>query len=493
MSKANSLILLVKSLSKGEKKTIYLRSALIKGTKDYMTLFDMIDKRKIDNEKKLSEEFSKHCPDTAYFPTVKYLYDYILKILTNIKQNQDKEYGLYNDILASKILLERNLNSDYISFVRQLQEEAERQGNYILLLLLRRMELDHILLEGFDGYTETDLLQKQNKINDTLKIIRQINEQSYLYEMLRYRIEMLEYAGSSLKLQAFNDLVISEISLTSNLKNNIFQIDKLHQLFQANYFISIGDYKSALNSFSELNKLFLENKEQWNNPPVYYVMVLEGILESLKRIKRYDEMGFYLDSLRSLEYSSIYFQTSIYCIDFIYSIVPHLDKGEHSKCLFFLDKFREKLIDRIEWLRPQQYLSLSLYIAVIYLMNNKLSLARKQLAQIVVNDSYSDIWVFRPIQLLNLIIYYEAGDFEYVASGMRSIKRKNKLNGKSLNIEALLFRFFNIDLALLSVIKKKTIADTFEKDINALILNIEERKLLSVFDFPGWIMSHFEK
>lgn len=458
-----------------------------------MALFKMIDKQKISDSKILAECFSAKYPRMAFIPVVKYLYDYILRVLIDIKQYQDQEYGLYNKVLKAKLLLERNLNSDSFSIIQQLQGEAEGLGNYYLSLIVRRMELDHILLEEFDGFTEKELIQKQNQINDMLKIVRQINEQAYLYELLRYRIQKHEYVGSSLKLQAFNDLIISEITLTSNLRNNIFQIDKMHQLFQANYFISIGDYKSALNSFHELNKLFLQNKKLWNNPPVYYVMVLEGILESLKRIKQYDQMEYYLNNLRQLDHPSVYFQVSIACIDFIYSAIPHLDRREYKESLAVIERFRHNLIQKIEFLRPQQYLYFSMYMAVIYLMNKKLGLARKQLASIVASDSYYDIWIYRPIQLLNLIIYYEKGDFEYVDSGVRSIKRRNKLMNKTSKIEVLLFRFFNLDISVMNPVKKKKTALLFRKELESLVFDIEERRICSVFDFPKWIISHFEK
>ena len=135
-----------------------------------------------------------------------------MRVLVDIKQYQDQEYGLYNKVLKAKLLLERNLNSDSFSLIQQLHSAAEGLGNYYLSLIVRRMELDHILLEEFDGFTEKDLIQKENQINDTLKIVRQINEQAYLYELLRYRIQKHQYVGSSLKLQAFNDLIISEIT-----------------------------------------------------------------------------------------------------------------------------------------------------------------------------------------------------------------------------------------------------------------------------------------
>jgi hypothetical protein len=82
-----------------------------------------------------------------------------------------------------------------------------------------------------------------------------------------------------------NDLVFSEMSIVASTHTETFEIRKMHQLFQANYLIAIGDYKSALHSFYELNKVFENNKHLWANPPIYYVLVLEGILKSLHIIK----------------------------------------------------------------------------------------------------------------------------------------------------------------------------------------------------------------
>ena len=75
MTKTNSWILLVKSLSKSEKKDIYLRSKETKNVKGYMALFKMIDKQKISDSKILAEYFSAKYPRTAFIPVVKYLYD----------------------------------------------------------------------------------------------------------------------------------------------------------------------------------------------------------------------------------------------------------------------------------------------------------------------------------------------------------------------------------------------------------------------------------
>ena len=91
--------------------------------------------------------------------------------------------------------------------------------------------------------------------------------------------------------------MVSEMSIvaSSNLEN--FEINKLHQLFQANYLISVGDYKSALHSFYELNNLLEGNKHLWSDPPIYYVFTLEGVLDSLRSLRNYDGMTHFIHQL----------------------------------------------------------------------------------------------------------------------------------------------------------------------------------------------------
>ena len=43
----------------------------------------------------------------------------------------------------------------------------------------------------------------------------------------------------------------------------------------------------------ELNKLFEENIHLWNDPPVYYLMTVEGMLESLRIMHNYEGNGLF--------------------------------------------------------------------------------------------------------------------------------------------------------------------------------------------------------
>lgn len=489
MKKINALILLINSLSKSEKKAIYLQSNLTKGKKVYMELFALIDKQKIVDSAHLQQEFQRLFSNASFHPVASYLYDFILNTLVRIKVNQDKEFALYQKYLMAKVLEDRNLDSEYYDMIQQLKADARELHNYNLLLTIQRMELNYLRTNEFQDTSEKKLLQKQHKTNESLKILRQINEQSSLYELLLLRMQKINPNQLEMHKQFFNDLIVSEITLVSSLNKDVFEIQKLHQLFQAQYLIYVGDYKSALNSFIELDKLFNNNKQQWNNPPMYYARVLEGILGSLSGIKAYDKMDYFLQKLQTLDHSSLSFQTEIACVRFIYTVVPYLERKEYAECKKIIERFDKELISRIDLLTPYRYLQLSLYMSVVYLCNKEVVKARKQMTRIINSDSYVGLSLFRPMQIINLVIHYELADIDIITSRVRSIKRINKIQKTTSKLEDVFFNFLGTDLVSLTSRKRESFKNKIKSEFEQIESDNKDNKLLSIFDLKGWMLS----
>lgn len=492
MKKINSLILLINSLSKSEKKLIDLHSNLTKGKKVYMELFSLIDKQKITDCNELQKEFQRLFSNASFHPVANYLYDFILNVLVRIKVNQDKEFALYQKLMMAKVLEERSLNIEYHEMLEQLKEGANEIHNYNLTLTAQRMELEYLRTNEFFDSSEKALTTKQYKTGDTLKILRQIHEQSSLYELLVLRAQKNRASQLEKNKQYLTDLVVSEISLSSNLNRDVFEIQKMHQLFQAHYLICVGDYKSALNAFVELDKLFENNKQQWRNPPTYYARVLEGILNSLSGIKAYDKMQYFLDRLEKLEHVSISFQTEITCVRFIYTVIPYLDKGEYAICKKIIDQFEKELINKIDLLTPYRYLQLTLYLTVIYLNNKDLIKARKQVSPIINNDTYMSLSLFRAIQIINLVIQYELKDFDIITSQVRSIKRLNRINKTNSKLEDIFFHFLGVDLFSLTQKKKDGLINKIKTEFEEINNHNDNKQLLSIFNMEEWMLFHIK-
>lgn len=487
MQKVQSLILLIESLSKSEKKAIQLNSQLVKGDKKYIDLYDFIEKHKISNSEDLQKIFCKKYPKNTFHAVVNYLYDYILDLLVKIKTKDNDEYGLYIDLLKAKILDERKLDLEYYTKLNHLEAKSRTLNNFGLLLQVQQMKLEFIRQNQLIQLDDNDFFSKIYETNDTLKILRQVNEQSTLYELLIHRIINAKESNNSTK-DLLNDLVISEISLNSNLKNNIFEIDKVHLLFQAQYLIFVNDYNSALNTFIELENLFNANKSLWINRPHIYFRIIEGILESLNGIKQFEQMDYFLQKIESIETSSHTLEAEKKAIIFIYKTRILIAKKNIKATIALYEEYHEVLISKVHLLTPYRYLYLSLYLAIIFFMNREPEKARRQITKIINSKSYDNFTMFRVIQLLNLTIHYELKNSHLITSRIRSIKRVNKLNNKNSELEHLLFFFLELSLETLSEKRKSNLRKRIEETFEQIKSNLIENSMNQYFDFKEWML-----
>lgn len=380
MSKLQSVVLLTHSLSLAEKKAFRIRSSRSKTNADYMVLYDVIEKNRDLSTSSLLAEFLKARPGASIETTVKYLFELLLDTMLELKKEQDSFYFLFNKILKAKILYEKSLFDECFGLLDDIIEQAEKYENYYALLLASRLDLDYLLALNFPNLNET-LLKKQFRLNEALKYVRKINEQSSLYENLKHRIVYKGHARSQKQKDEFDDLVYSEISIVASQSLDNFEISKLHQLFQSNYLISVGDYQSALNSYIELNNLFEANKHLWSNPPVYYLHTLEGVLESLRSIHNYNGMTYFITQLKAIDSQSASFRINLTCIIYLYELFPFLDRGDFSASMSLMNEYKDTLFDKLLHLTEGRQAELCLYTALIYFGNLEYHKAHKFLNQ----------------------------------------------------------------------------------------------------------------
>ena len=288
--------------------------------------------------------------------------------------------------------------------------------------------------------------------------------------------------------QKLDDLVTSEISIVASAGVENFEIKKNHQLFQANYFITVGDYKAAFNSFVELNKLFEEKSHLWNNPPVYYLMTVEGMLESLRIMHNYEGMNYFIQKLAKLSSPSSSFQLNVMYVIFIYRLFSFIDAGDFDKAGIWIAEHQTSLIDKMLLLKEQQQAEMSLYIALIHLGNGEYRKARKRLSATIGRGHLYSLPLFRTIRIVNVMIHYELGDVDYIQSEIRSIKREmSKNKGYNLKVESFLLKFLNYSFADTNRKKRAEIWESMAEEVHALYADKYETQILRKFDFVAWV------
>lgn len=487
MLKSESLIHLINNLTKQEKKefSLYISN---KPEKDYIFLFRLIDDKKVSDPEELKMSFLAAKPTSSFNTVVIYLFDLLIDILTRLRTEQDSYYLLFNELLHARVLYEKSMYQECFQVLKKVKEKAVYYENHFALLVAQRLELNYLLTLDFEDMDEQKLLNKQYKMNNTLKSIRQLNEQSSLYELLKYRMINRGASRSLEETQKLDDLVTSEISIVASAGVENFEIKKNHQLFQANYFITVGDYKAAFNSFVELNKLFEENSHLWNNPPVYYLMTVEGMLESLCIMHNYEGMNYFIQKLAKLSSPSSSFQLNVMYVIFIYRLFSFIDAGDFDKAGIWIAEHQTSLIDKMLLLKEQQQAEMSLYIALIHLGNGEYRKARKRLSATIGRGHLYSLPLFRTIRIVNVMIHYELGDVDYIQSEIRSIKREmSKNKGYNLKVESFLLKFLNYSFADTNRKKRAEIWESMAEEVHALYADKYETQILRKFDFVAWV------
>jgi effector-binding domain-containing protein len=493
MSKLQSVVLLTHSLSLAEKKAFRIRSSRNKTNTDYLILYDVIDKNRELPTASLLAEFLKARPGASVETTVKYLFELLLDTMLELKKEQDSFYFLFNKILKAKILYEKSLFDECFGLLDDIIEQAEKYENYYALLLASRLDLDYLLALNFPNLNEKTLLKKQFRLNEALKYVRKINEQSSLYENLKHRIVYKGYARSQKQKDELNDLVYSEISIVASQNVDNFEISKLHQLFQSNYLISVGDYQSALNSYIELNNLFEANKHLWSNPPVYYLHTLEGVLESLRSIHNYNGMTYFINQLKAIDNPSAGFRINLTCIIYLYELFPLLDRGDFAASMSLMYEYKVALFDKLFTLNRARQAELCLYTALIYFGNSEYHNARKFLNQIILRGkNYYYLPVYRTVRLVNLMILYKMGDFELIKYEIRSMKRDLMDTTKDYRIERFLLKFLSKPLSAMGL-KRQQLLEKTEREFEEIRNDVFEKQILRIFDFTAWVESLLRK
>lgn len=288
---------------------------------------------------------------------------------------------------------------------------------------------------------------------------------------------------------SLNDLVVSEMSIVASSGIENFEIKRVHQLFQSNYLIGVGDYKSALHSYYELNKLFESNKHLWNSPPYYYLQVVEGILDNLRGIKNYTEMNYFIEQLKKIDYLSLSFQVNVDCLIFLYQLFPLLDSGDFQASDKLI-KTASIPVNRINLLSPTRQAELALYTALTYIGLNNYKSAQKSLLKVIIRGKNFYIYpLYRTIRLVNLIIQYEIGNYDLIRIESRSIKREISKNKKAYQVEHLMLSFLNKQKSEMFLGERNKMWQKLEPILSELRHDVFEMQILKLFDFTAWLES----
>jgi len=439
---------LIKSLSATEKKTFKLHSQRLSGNKDYVFLYEQIvGQSNFVDGSTWQDRFKKAYPKKSLENTAAYLYKLITDMLVQIRIEQDTWYQQYHCLLKARLCFERSVPDRAFNELQRASKLAVANQHHPVAYQAARMELTALADLGFPSLSEQQLVDRQMKAKHTLQSLRQIHEHYSLYELLSYRLTYGQRPAIDKQDKRLNDLILSELSLSTRGSQHQFEPQKLHLLFQSFFFIHSGEYRSALRIFNELTKLIEANEHIWNYPPYDYLSALDGILDSLRSIQYYEEMIPFINRLTVLSGRNYpeHFKSVASLTVWVYKLNMRLGCHEYEVAARFIDE-----TDTFENMKAinghEKQMEYYFFKALAYFMIAQLTKAKKQLNLLFFTAKQAPQHpAYRAGRLLYIMLRYEMNDCEFIDYEIRSYKRIFGKHGKSFKVEKLLFNIIASD------------------------------------------------
>lgn len=293
----------IQSMSKSEKRYFRLFNSLQQGEKGYLRLFNLLERYEVFGEN-TQQELIQHFPGTSIEPARKYLYQVLMKSLRQFESERSVEVKLSNLLHDSRILFSKGFPEQALVVINKAKALAINKERFLFYLVLAKQELQLLASQQFAGMNESNLIGTQQKMRELLEHETNLQQHSSLYEILLLRYWKTGTTRSTLESARLNDLLLEEHYILNNQQLTSFESRQLHLHFQSVYMLMTSDTEGSLEAFYQLDRLYQENTPLWSETPEAYLQLLTGILQTLRRMERFEAMQFFMERMRSIPTSS---------------------------------------------------------------------------------------------------------------------------------------------------------------------------------------------
>lgn len=483
---------IITSMGKSEKRSFKIYCATQSGEKAYLQLFEIIENLPKGQYEKVENEFLDSSKNKNLEIASGYLYNQLLDFLVSKRSKKEIQSQIFKMVEKANILFERKLIEEAFEALKQASSHATLYDAEMMQMIISKTEMYFLSILGFPSLSEKQLVSKQVKLQELMKYSRIINQSYFLRDILNHRLLHKSMASLKEKKEELNDLVLSELSLISNSPYSNTQVEKLHLLFQSTYYLETGNYVSAVRNYKQLIALLGENSGIKQNPPIYYLNAIEGVLESLLAMGVYKEMEHFQHTLRLLNKKDypVEFLLKVLWLDYYYQIIIiiiHL--GDFEKATAIQDQFRESLLKKISLLPLDIQLQFHLINTILLFSQNKFVEAHKMIKNILAEGKiFQQLPLFRVVRLINLMIKAELGDLNYVENEIIALKR-NLTSERLSKTEKIVFKFVQAYPLPQYQKSKVKLWNYYVKKIKIIRGEKYERRFLKHFDFLAFIES----
>jgi tetratricopeptide (TPR) repeat protein len=492
MKPSNELFELIKSLTKSEKRFFKLQSSLQSGDKNYIRLFDTIDKMTEYDEEEVKsvfkgEKFIKHLPSEK-----NHLYKVILKALRSFYGETSISSMLKQEIKNIEILYNKALFGECNKFLERAKKLAIRYEKFYYLYELINWEKT-LLEEAYEDGQFKDLNILIEEEREVLDKLRNLAEYHVLYSKINYVFRSGGYARTEENKVIVDDIVNHPLIKGKNtaLSRRAATICYYTQGFcnMAN-----GDYHTALEKFQRVIVILDENHDLRTDLAKRYVRTLSNIVTCHLDTHHIDEAKRMIDLIQTFKDSDGFtfpdVQAAIFKNSNLAKLEVYHQTGGFGKALKEVDEMIANMAEFEGKISKESQLTFYYQIAFIHFGVHQHNKALFWLNK-VLNDNEKDLRqdIFSYARLFNLVIHYELGNHDLLEYTIKSTARYLQKRERDFPIEKQIMDQMKKLIRTQSVSEKAKIFEGFKVGLKKLLRGPEDLIVLKYFDFNIWIES----
>jgi len=496
MKPSTELFSLIKSLTKSEKRFFKLNSSLQTGEKNYLKIFDFIEKQKRYNEEELKDHF-KNETFVKHLPSEKnHLYKLLLKSLRAYYSDRTISSQLKQEIKNVEILYKKALYKECNKFVRRAKAVAREYEKFYYWFELINWE-KKLLEEAYEsGEFNQDLDELIKEETEVIEKLRNLAEYHILYSKINYIFRSGGFTRNEKERE-----VVAEIADYHLIKGKNTALST--RATTICYYIkglcaaSIRDYEDALVNFKKAKSVMDAKPKIKGDLQTRYIYTLSFLMHCYIDSYKFDKAEEVVQQLKELDkdkaHNSLDSKVRLFTSRYIGQMQLYNRQGLFEKTLELVPEVEEGLGRFEDKINKEKTLLFTYNTAYAYFGIGEYRQALKHINE-VLNDNEKmlrqDVYSFS--RIFNLIIHFELNNHDFLEYDMKSTQRYLNKHEKDYEVEKLFMKEMRALARLGEQSDRKKRFEGFKKSLDDLLKIDRENVILEYFDLRAWVNSKLE-
>jgi len=435
MAKTDALYLLIKSLTKSEKRYFKLISGTTEKQKNYLSLFEVLDRQERYDQKTLRKKFSHQSFSRQLHVAKNYLSNLIMKSLRGYHQHHSVNALLKSCLVDIEILFRRDMLTQCLKTIKKAEKLASRIDDHRSMLEIlnwKRKVLLNISSVNDVRDSLNTLIRQEQEILDDLK-----NESTYWSRTINLNTD-----EGPVRPKDHERLNTDAPARTHRAKILQFHLRYISETMA-------GNPEKAMESIDKLIRHLEKNPDYLKHDPGPYITALNNKIGLYLNQNKYQKVPAVLNKIREIPEKAGFRHTSPMSMKLLVrtynvELETYRDSGQFLKGVDMIPGVRSFLAINKENITDDYLILLHYQFAYLYFMVGNFGKALRDINVVLnyrFNSERADVVGFA--RLLNMIIHYELGNYTVMRYSVDSTRRFLKKRGNLMDFERILLKLFS--------------------------------------------------